>query len=126
MISCLAPVLGRNVLDLRGPGRDASEAEANQVGKEKTRNSYGLVSDRPHATLQRGTRASNDPRSTSYEHLTPTNGKTLRGPTGRCLNIQLPTVGQHGRATFGWWIGHWSLWQMPFADYARVARTPRE
>ena len=47
MISCLAPVLGRNVLDLRGPARDASEAEANQVGKEKTRNSYGLVSDRP-------------------------------------------------------------------------------
>ena len=57
-----------------------SEAEANQVGKEKTRNSYGLVSDRPHATLHRGTRAGNDPRSTGYVHLTPTDGKTSGVP----------------------------------------------
>jgi hypothetical protein len=112
VISCLAPVLGRNVLDLRGPARDASEAEANQVGKEKMRNSYGLVSDRPHATLQRGTCASNDPRSTSHEHLTPTDGKALRGPSGRRLNIQPPTGGQHRQATFEWWNRQHSLWQM--------------
>jgi Domain of unknown function (DUF1918) len=52
---------------------------------------------------KRGTRASNDPRSTSYVHLTPTDGKTLWGPTGRRLNIQPPTGGQRARARFGWW-----------------------
>jgi hypothetical protein len=52
-------------LTLAVPQRATSEAEANQVGKERMRGSYGLFSDRPHTTLQRKTYASKQSRSTN-------------------------------------------------------------
>jgi hypothetical protein len=59
--------LGVVSLTVEVPQGDASEAEANQVGKEKTISSYGLLSDRPHDSTARNLRqqrASVD----QYEH----------------------------------------------------------
>jgi hypothetical protein len=82
--------MGVMSLTLAVPQGDIAEAEANQVGKEKTISSYGLASDRLHATVQRGNQrrqgAAVDPTSTRLL----SDGKTLSGPTRRRLNIQAP------------------------------------
>ena len=67
MTSCCGPVLGRNVLELRGPvwGHFRGGGQSGRQGEPIS--SYGLVSDRPHSTLQRETqtRASSEPRATN-------------------------------------------------------------
>ena len=101
MISCLAPVLGRS-LDLGGPGRDAFEAEANQVGKEKRATRTAWSATVPRDSTARHPRQQ---RPSIDQPCAPDFGrrKDLWGPTARRLNIQPPTGGQPGRATFGWW-----------------------
>src|SRR4030088_699846 len=108
------------------PQGSSAEAEANQVDKEKTRNSCDLVSDRPHATLPRETCTSNE----LWRSDPSTRLQATARPSGpHAAAYQEPgsdSTVSHVQATFGRWIGHWSLWRMGVAGYARAARKETE
>src|ERR1700682_5244990 len=85
-----SPSLGAVSLTVAVPQGNASEAEANQVGKEKTTSSCGFLSGRPHTTLHGDASASNDPQSTKRHPFFEARADLLRDPTRRRLNLHAP------------------------------------
>jgi hypothetical protein len=124
LTSCYARSLGATVLDPRGLVRGTSEAEAIRSARRNAQ--LVRLGQRPfRATLHRGTCASNDARATYYEH--PSRA-TARPPRSSRAASEHPAPGPAASTVSSVrdGIGHWSLWRMTAADYARLARTPRE